>query len=463
LGSFGLVTGWAISLTPDFYEISPYLYTFHIFSLDLNRGRLIEKFLLSQWQGKINSLTWWDKNTIEFVGTQGLSLKPERYRYSVSEQELTEIETPRSSGRPLLSQVQDQRTALVLQEKQEVRIELIDEQQKTHRSWQLEDSNVELGWVPDGSGVLVHLPLVQQLYLLYWDGERRDLDIKRPAYQTLLNPAYRPDGKALYYVLENRRQEVEWWQDTASFKSLYANTDLVAFSPDGTSLVYAVEQGEEWHLWLQSSSGDLRQLTKDPLPRKPSHLSWSEDGRWLVYKIARQIWFYSIEEGISKELGFESAFIEPLSYLPDEQILLVVKTNGETRNVWSLNISTMEQKQLTFGAVGTVAAIGGKFYFQYRAKSGLWAMDFKDTKPQALAKNLAANSRLLKVDDEGVYFVAGGYCRESAIQYLQLADGNIKDFWTRKQSAVITRDFHPQAGLLQTPCRLPASHILMAQ
>ncbi|RZA04370.1 MAG: hypothetical protein EOO68_08415, partial [Moraxellaceae bacterium] len=69
---------------PDFYETPQYLYNIHLFTLDLKGQHLLEKNLLSQWQGKVNSITWWDENTLEFVATMGASITKERYRYSIT-------------------------------------------------------------------------------------------------------------------------------------------------------------------------------------------------------------------------------------------------------------------------------------------------------------------------------------------------------------------------------------------
>ncbi|RYZ88228.1 MAG: hypothetical protein EOO68_26715, partial [Moraxellaceae bacterium] len=78
-----------LPFSPNFYEKPNYLYSFHIFSLDLANDRLLEKQLLSQWQGRISSVTWWDENTLEFVAKQGPTARNARYRYSIQDQHLT--------------------------------------------------------------------------------------------------------------------------------------------------------------------------------------------------------------------------------------------------------------------------------------------------------------------------------------------------------------------------------------
>src|SRR5690606_28981038 len=52
-------------LGTQFYQPPNYLYSFHIFTLDFAQERLLEKQQLSQWQGHIFTVTWWDEHTLE--------------------------------------------------------------------------------------------------------------------------------------------------------------------------------------------------------------------------------------------------------------------------------------------------------------------------------------------------------------------------------------------------------------
>src|SRR5690606_19284481 len=114
-----------------------------------------EKHLLSQWQGRISSITWWDESTLEFVATQGPDASYKRYRYTTDTQQLTMVESPKALANPLVSAVMNKRTALASAQDNRIKIDLIDEYQTSRSSWVLDYPWVDISWIPDGSGVLV--------------------------------------------------------------------------------------------------------------------------------------------------------------------------------------------------------------------------------------------------------------------------------------------------------------------
>ena len=447
--------------TQGFYDLDSYLYTFHIFELDLNKHRLLEKYLLSQWQGRIKSVTWADEKNLEFVATQGLSANSGRYHYSILDQDLVELETP-GPGRPVMSQIANGFTALVMKDKQEYRIDLLDQNQQVRRSWQLDDSDVEINWLPDATGVMVYQSQESKSYLLYWDGSRQNLDLPHSPSHRLLSPVYRPDGKGIYYTLEKLQGYVEWTSPSSDTHKMEFAKDLLVFSPDSSRLAYSFTQNGQDRIALQSTTESSQQILVE-LNQSPSQLVWFTDGQGIVYKTGRQIVFYSLATAQQEKLSLESSLIDPLAYQPETETLIMFKTSGETRNLWSLNRKTLEQKQLTFGALAGSTVANGKIYFQYRGKSGLWSLGLTEKEPRLVTQQLPTNSKLLRAEDKGIYFVTGGYCRESAIQYLEFASQQISVAWPRQNSSWVTYDFHPQLGLLQTACQLNSSYIMQAE
>jgi DNA-binding winged helix-turn-helix (wHTH) protein len=101
-----------LPLGTSFYEKPNYLYSFHIFTLDLEHERLLEKQQLSQWQGRIFSVTWWDENTLEIVAKQGPNSGNGRYRYSILDQQLKLLDEVEGANNPIASTVLKQTTAL---------------------------------------------------------------------------------------------------------------------------------------------------------------------------------------------------------------------------------------------------------------------------------------------------------------------------------------------------------------
>ncbi len=451
--------------TPGFHERANYLYTFHVFSLDLDNHRLLEKHLLSQWQGRIHSVTWWDEGTLEFVAAQGPGSGRERYRYNLVSQQLSLVESPRSQHNPLASSIRQQRTALVSPHRHLIKVDLLDEAQASQASWQFDYPGLDISWIPDGSGVLVHAVEPQKLFALYVDGQMREIHLGGRLDRQISKPRFRPDGQAIYYTEEKRQTRIHWQRPGQEEQRLTDQSDLTeiaAFTPAGTTIAFTEVNDNQRHLWLRDGSGK-RRLSRQPLAQPVSRMVWSGDGEWLVYKTGRRILFHELASGAETSLGLESASIEPLAFDADRQLLHVLKANGEASNLWSIQTQNLEQKQLTFGALGGALGHKGDIYFQYRSKPGLWVLRQHENNADVVAATLDANVELLAADDEGIYYVMGGPCRESDIYRLALADGSTAVQLARRSRLVLTHDFHPGGGLLQQVCALPEANILMLE
>lgn len=448
--------------TPNFYERENYLYTFHVFSLDLDNNRLLEKHLLSQWQGRINSVTWWDDSTLEFVATQGPDANFERYRYTTDTQQLTIVDSPKALINPLLSAVMKQRTALVSAQKNGIKIDLIDEYQTSHAHWLLDYPSVDVSWIPDGAGILVYAEEQQKLFALYWDGQRQEIAFNSKFARPVSRPRYRPDGSAIYYT-EEKLRSIVWLKSIDRHQRRL--TDLshlnyaATFSPAGDQIAYASVRDNELRLWLQGQDGE-RPLTQ-PLNQPVSRIVWAADGAHIVYKVGRQIIFHNLAAGTQQNLKLESNTIEPIAFDAANNLLFVIKSMAEVNNIWSIQIDTLQQKQLTFGAVASALEHAGDLYFQYRGKSGLWVLRRSGSRVERVTDTLDENSQLLAVDAGGIYFITGGQCRESDVYYLDFNTGQKSVFFARDKKIISTHSFHPQVGLLQRDCALTESNIFM--
>lgn len=454
----------ALPPTPGFYESANFLYTFHVFSLDLDNNRLVEKYLLSQWMGQIQSVSWWNEETLEFVATQGPGTSQERYRYVFAEQALSSVDSPKGLGRPLFSALREGRTALASQQGQRVRVDLLDEQSVSRASWQFEQTPVDISWIPDGSGVLLFTEARQQLFALYWDGQQKEIALQQGRERRLSRPRYRPDGQALYLTDERPRSGLEWLALEGGIQPLRDDAEQVfsaALNADG-QLAQLLQRGGQWQLQL-SGVEVPKTLISELLTQLPGAIIWSDDQQQLVYTLGRRLFFFDLTSGKARALRLEAEDLEPLAYDPAGERLWVVKQRGEARHIWQINPQSLRQKQLTFGAVGAALVHNGSVYFQYRGKPGLWQLLEGQAQPQLLVENLEENMRLLAADEGGVYFVAGGQCRESAISRLDLTTGEHQPFMARDRQRLNSLSFHPLAGVVQQVCELPDANILMLE
>lgn len=449
-------------LTPNFYEKPNYLYSFHIFSLDLAKHQLIEKQLLSQWQGRIFTVSWWDENTLEFVAKQGPDSASARYRYSIQDQALTLLDEIEGAANPVASVVFNKMTALASLHKNTLQIDFLNEDQSRIRRYQLDYASADISWIPDASGVLIYTESSRKLTALYLDGQQVDIPIADTRDKVFSRPRYSPDGQSIFYTEEKRGSNILLLNLDGSKTALTQNADLnyaASFSSDGKKLVYASVRSNQIHLWLVES-GQERQLTSQPISKRVGNIIWSKDDEYLIFNAGTDLYRYSFADAQIALLVSDSNKMEPVAYFPDTQRLLVLKNNGEVKNLWRIDLQNSQQKQLTFGSVGSAVADAEDVFFQYTDEAGLWLLQTKAESLKLVTAKLAAHKKLLKVDTQGIYFVSGGVCRESDIDYLNFTSQAITTFLKREQAIVMTTSFSPDAGVLHTECYLAEANIV---
>lgn len=452
-----------LPLSPNFYEKANYLYSFHIFTLDLDNNRVLEKQLLSQWQGRIFSVTWWDEATLEFVAKQGSNSGSTRYRYSIQDQHLTALDELEGAANPVASAVLGKRTALASVHKNKIQIDFLDEYQARISRWQLDFPAVDISWIPDGSGILIYADEERKLSLLYMDGQQVQIPLADAKDRVFSRPRYRPDGTAIFYTEEQRSSNIVMSALDGSKTRLTENKDFnysASFSPKGDKVVYASVRNNQINLWLVEN-GQERQLTSQPIAQKVGNIIWSDDGEHLVYNAGNNLYHYNLLTAETTQLLSDSDKVEPVAYSPDTNKLLVIKSNREVRNLWRINSQTHQQKQLTFGSVGSAAEFDGDVFFQYAGEKGLWSLRSKNDVLEQVSAKLSENSKLLKADGKGVYFIQGGLCRESDIYYFQFADAVTSTRLARTTNIVSTTSFNPTKGTLQTDCYLAESNLVL--
>lgn len=129
--------------------------TLHIYTLDFKGEKVIEKNLLSYWQGDISSITWWDETTLEFVAAQTLDPTPARYHYRIIDQNLSKLAKGPSQGVIVATQVFNHNVAQLSQLGADWQVTLFDAQQNLLAQHLLPFQVVSMSWLTDGSGVLL--------------------------------------------------------------------------------------------------------------------------------------------------------------------------------------------------------------------------------------------------------------------------------------------------------------------
>ncbi|MDN4502001.1 winged helix-turn-helix domain-containing protein [Alteromonadaceae bacterium BrNp21-10] len=458
------------ALTPDFYEKPNYLYTFHVFSLDLKNKRLIEKHLLSQWQGQLNSIGWVDNMRIEFVAMQGNNSHFSRFHYSPFEQQLVPVEPLDFAPLPVSSSIVNGKTAITSRYKQQLKIDFVDENQQRFATYPIPYSQADVSWVPDGSGVLVHAPAQQKMFILYLDGQQTDIPLQQGKNTAAFSPRFSADGQKIYYTESHLRSEI--WSNTLSgnMQKLIDNQQLnyaASYAAKGDKYVYASVRSNQIQLWLVENGAE-RQLTRNPLEAEITKILWVNNDQQVLYKSGSQLVLYNLSQDIEKILLSQADNIFPVALNvafnaesgAEQQTLTALIETDTIQNLWRINLNNDQRKQLTFGSIGSALSHQNNIYFQYTGQNGLWVLHEEDETLTLISDDFDKNSKLLYLDNHGLYYITGGECRESDIFYKEFASGAKSIYLTRENSNIKTSSFHPQQGDLHTKCEIPESNIL---
>ncbi|HEY6529621.1 MAG TPA: winged helix-turn-helix domain-containing protein [Cellvibrionaceae bacterium] len=440
---------------PDFYETPQYLYNIHLFTLDLKGQHLLEKNLLSQWQGKVNSITWWDENTLEFVATMGASITKERYRYSVTDQTLTTLGAPASGYQPLVSRVRNKITALISRQRDKTQVEFLNEQQNLIGKHSIDSSIYDLGWGEDTSAVFALDTHQNKIHYFPIQGAPNLAALPAPLndfpFGSLNDLKIDSSGKSIFITASTQPAKLDQ-NNPQGIKHLADINNLikssVAYSPLEDAVIYATHQNSQAQIWLLKHN-QAEALYKSDGPIQSIH--WSSPEHLLI-KTNSTIDLYQLNNHKWRTLVEQAHDMDPLAFNPETHTLLVVKQINDVRNIWRVNVDTLQQKQLTFGEVGTARSWNNSVYFQYANQAGLWQLNTQDPNHIAINDKLPQHSMLLGFSSNNVYFITGGSCHESDIQQLDLSHNTLSTYLKRQDSKVTSIDFSTTQGVLQIPC-----------
>lgn len=452
--------------THEYHADSAQLYDIHVFDLDLGNNRVLGKHRLSQWQGQISSLTWWDDDTLELVGRQGEALVRQRYRYALSAQRLETVEAPNHATNPLLTRVHNGLTAMAHVRDNTTRIDFLRPNQSRFARHTLDYRVDDLSWLSDGSGVLANSESKGLLTLLYRDGKRQALSINRDYQSIYAHPNYSADGTRIYMTRIRYNPEI-WLQTRSGDKRILSDNGLwrqgAVLSPSGDRLAYVSVRDRQPGIHLMDlRTGEERTLNLQTPVDVIHKLIWA-DADNLVFRVGPSLYRYSLQNQRTALLWTQARNMEPVAVLQQWETLLVLRLKGDATNLWQLNVSTGEERQLTFGSLGSTLAYHGEVYFQYAGQQGLWIWRSATGQLENMDILLPRNSRIVAVDDAGIYYINSPRCRESAIFYLEFAGGRQIERLSGPGDNWHITSFQPQAGALVSPCGLQQSSLMVME
>lgn len=452
-------------LTPDFSSNSPRLYDIHVFVLDVENNLVLEKHRLSQWQGAVDSGSWWDESTVELVARQGESAINQRYRYALQDQHLEMIESPDFVTNPLFARVHKGYTAIASLHNGAIRIDFLAEDQRRLASRQLAHRSADFSWIPDGSGVLVYSKEDQALSVVYRDGEAQEIELPRERSAQTSHYRYSADGQKIFFAEAKPRTAI-WWQAPNKTAEKMIENDyrnyFASLSPSGDKFAYVSVRNNQFQVWLWEN-GQERQISRAKPNGEVESLSWTAEGENILYKSGARVYIYNLARDQSSVLLDQSVDLQPLALSSDRNSMVALKLAGEANNLWRINLKSGRERQLTFGSIGSAIEYQGDIFFNYAGQKGLWVLRTRSDKIEQISRQAEQNSKLVAVSDDHIFYVTGGECRESDIFQMSFDNEQKSTYLSRANRGIQTSSFHPDGGVLYSHCKLPESDILVLE
>lgn len=176
-------------------------YTLHIYTLDFKGEKVIEKNILSHWQGKVSSVSWWGENVLEFTASQGEKHERTRYRYGIADQNLSMVKASIEQGKLQESHIFNKKTALRNLLDSGEQIQLLDARQNLTMERAIPFNIMSMSWICDETGLLL-LSDDNQLSILHIDGSLHEIDYSPKVNGRIKQVRSRNKGRNIVLTVE---------------------------------------------------------------------------------------------------------------------------------------------------------------------------------------------------------------------------------------------------------------------
>jgi len=180
-----------------------------------------------------------------------------------------------------------------------------------------------------------------------------------------------------------------------SFLNNAAGSDMaIAISPtDASRYAFAANWTGNWQLWL-SVDGRNKQVTELIADNQPVNgISWSGDGRYIAFVQQGNLHLYDTQRQQLITKLKNNDIGQPV-WLPDNSGLILTRLQGNSQNLWQLDLISNELTQLTFSA-GSFAQYDQRGQLHYHRDGKLYR--YVDGKKNDIEVNSSSDNSFVGV------------------------------------------------------------------
>lgn len=172
----------------------------------------------------------------------------------------------------------------------------------------------------------------------------------------------------LDHLFDEQQRKLSWfWRGKGSVAAVTPNPA----QPD--SFAFALLQDRGWQIWLREAGQD-KQLTElqssvDPI----NHISWSPDGKQLVFSHKKILWLYQLEQQKLTQLLPQAEFLFPV-FDPSGDSLVVQRDLNKQQQIWRVQLPSGQLQRLGLNQGSVPQFDQGQLYY-YRGNQLMHYVD----------------------------------------------------------------------------------------
>lgn len=161
----------------------------------------------------------------------------------------------------------------------------------------------------------------------------------------------------LDHLFDELQRKISWfWQGKGSVAAVTPNP------AQSDSFAFALLQGQGWQIWLREAGQD-RQLTELASSNEPiNHISWSPDGKQLVFSHKKILWLYQLEQQKLTQLLPQAEFLYPV-FDPSGDSLVVQRDLNKQQQIWRVQLPSGQLQRLGLNQGSVPQFDQGQLYY----------------------------------------------------------------------------------------------------